>query len=143
MGRLDGKVALVTGGSSGIGKSIALLQAKERANVVIISRKEEALKEVCKLNKQKITYMAGDITQDDILIKLAEHIKTKFGKLDFLVNNAGQCPVQPLKETKISDHDKAFNLDVRASVNATTECSPIILKEKGNILNLSTIGATH
>ena len=89
MGRLDGKVALVTGGSSGIGKSIALLYAKEGADVVIISRKEEALKEVCKLNKQKITYMAGDITQDDILIKLAEHIKTKFGKLDFLVNNAG------------------------------------------------------
>ena len=88
MGRLDGKVALVTGGSSGIGKSIALLYAKEGADVVIISRKEEALKEVCKLNKQKITYMAGDITQDDILIKLAEHIKTKFGKLDILVNKA-------------------------------------------------------
>ena len=89
MGRLDGKVALVTGGSSGIGKSIALLYAKEGADVVIISRKEEALKEVCKLNEQKITYMAGDITQDDIVKKLAEHIKTKFGKLDFLVNNAG------------------------------------------------------
>ena len=67
MGRFDGKVALVTGGSSGIGKSIALLQTKERANVVVISRKEEALKEVCKLNKQKITYIAGDITQDDIV----------------------------------------------------------------------------
>ena len=66
MGKFEGKVTLVTGGSSGIGKSIALLQAKERANVVIISRKEEALKEVCKLNKQKITYIPGDITQDDI-----------------------------------------------------------------------------
>ena len=55
MERLDGKVALVTGGSSGIGKSIALLYAKEGADVVIISRKEEALKEVCKLNEQKIT----------------------------------------------------------------------------------------
>ena len=143
MGRLDGKVALVTGGSSGIGKSIALLYAKEGADVVIISRKEEALKEVCKLNEQKITYMAGDITQDDIVKKLAEHIKTKFGKLDILVNNGCWCPVQPLKEIKISDYDKAFNLDVRALVNVTIECLPLILKAKGNILNISTIGATH
>ena len=87
--------------------------------------------------------MVDDITQDDIVKKLAEHIKTKFGKLDILVNNAGWCPVQPLKEIKISDYDKAFNLDVRASVNATTECSPTILKAKGITLNTSTIGSTH
>ena len=69
MGRLDGKVAVVTGGSSGIGKSIALLYAKEGADVVIISRKEEALKEVCKLNEKKITYVVGDITQDEVVKK--------------------------------------------------------------------------
>ena len=45
--------------------------------------------------------MAGDITQDDVVKKLAEHIKTKLGKLDILVNKAGWCPVQPLKEIKI------------------------------------------
>ena len=95
MGRLDGKVALVTGGSSGIGKSIALLYAKEGADVVINSRKEEALKEVCKLNESKITYVVGDITQDEVVKKITEYIKTKFGKLDILVNNAGWCPVQP------------------------------------------------
>ena len=143
MGRLDGKVALVTGGSSGIGKSIALLYAKEGADVVINSRKEEALKEVCKLNESKITYVVGDITQDEVVKKIAEYIKTKFGKLDVLVNNAGWCPVQPLKEIKISDYDKAFNLDVRALVNVTIECLPLILKAKGNILNISTVGASH
>ena len=143
MGRLDGKVALVTGGSSGIGKSIALLYAKEGADVIINSRKEEALKEVCKLNESKITYVVGDITQDEVVKKIAEYIKTKFGKLDILVNNAGWCPVQPLKEIKISDYDKAFNLDVRALVNVTIECLPLILKAKGNILNISTVGASH
>ena len=48
-----------------------------------------------------------------------------------------------MKEIKISDYDKAFNLDVRALVNVTIECLPLILKAKGNILNISTIGATH
>ena len=50
MKRLDGKLALVTGGSSGIGKYISILFAKEGANAVIISRNEEDLKETCKLN---------------------------------------------------------------------------------------------
>ena len=143
MGKLDGQVAVVTGGSLGIGKSIAVLFAQEGANVVIISRKEEALKEVCKLNPQKITYVAGDITQTESIKKLVEYVKNKFGKLDILVNNAGWCPVQPLKEIKIEDYDKAFNLDVRALVHITIEFLPLILKAKGNIINLSTVGATH
>ena len=143
MGKLDGQVAVVTGGSLGIGKSIAVLFAQEGADVVIISRKEEALKEVCKLNPQKITYVAGDITQTESIKKLVEYVKNKFGKLDILVNNAGWCPVQPLKEIKIEDYDKAFNLDVRALVNVTIEFLPLILKAKGNIINLSTVGATH
>ena len=143
MGKLDGQVAVVTGGSLGIGKSIAVLYAQEGADVVIISRKEEALKEVCKLNPQKITYVAGDITQTKSIKKLVEYVKNQFGKLDILVNNAGWCPVQPLKDLKIEDYDKAFNLDVRALVNVTIEFLPLILKAKGNIINLSTVGATH
>ena len=98
---------------------------------------------MCKLNESKITYVVGDITQDEVVKKIAEYIKTKFGKLDILVNNAGWCPVQSLKEIKISDYDKAFNLDVRALVNVTIECLPLILKAKGNILNISTVGASH
>ena len=143
MGKLDGQVAVVTGGSSGIGKSIAVLFAKEGADVVIISRKEEALKEVCKLNPKKITHVAGDITQTESIKKLVEYVKNKFGKLDILVNNAGWCPVQPLKDLKIEDYDKAFNLDVRSLVNITIESLQLILKAKGNIINISTVGASH
>ena len=143
MGKLDGQVAVITGGSSGIGKSIAVLFAKEGADVVIISRKEEALKEVCKLNPEKITYVAGDITQTENIKKLVEYVKNKFGKIDILVNNAGWCPVQPLKEIKIEDYDKAFNLDVRTLVNITIESLQLILKAKGNIINISTVGASH
>ena len=98
MQRLNGKVAVVTGGSSGIGKSISLLFAKEGADVVIISRKEEDLKEVCKLNEKKISYVVGDITKVESIKKLVEYMKTKFGKLDILVNNAGCSPIKPLKD---------------------------------------------
>lgn len=143
MGRLDGKIAIVTGGGSGIGKSIAILFAKEGADVVIIGRKEEALKETCNTNEKKITYVVGDITKEESIKNLIEYVTQKFGKLDILVNNAGLCVYQSLKELKISDYDKTFDLDVRALVNVTIQCLPLLLKSKGNILNISSLASHH
>ena len=143
MGRLDGKVAIVTGGGSGIGKAIAVSFAKEGADVVIIGRKEETLIETCNLNEKKITYVIGDITKDESIKNLVEYVTKKFGKLDILVNNAGLCVYQSLKELKITDYDKTFDLDVRALVNVTIQCLPLILKSKGNILNISSIASFH
>lgn len=142
MGKLDNKVAIVTGGGSGIGKSISLRYAEEGANVVIIGRKEDALKETASLN-ENISYVVGDITKDESVKELANFVKNKFGRLDILVNNAGWCPVQFLKDMTIADYDKAFDLDVRALVNLTIETLPLIRESKGNIINLSTVGATH
>lgn len=143
MQRLKGKVAVVTGGSSGIGKAIALRFASEGAKVVIVGRKESALKEVATLNKN-ISFVAGDVTDSATIEKIVENIKKKHdGKLDILVNNAGWCPVQPITEITVKDYDAAFNLDVRAVVDLTTQTLPMIIKAKGNIINLSSVGATH
>ena len=143
MGRLDGKVAIVTGGGSGIGKSITVLFAKEGADVVIIGRNEEALKETCKLNEKKISYVVGDITKEENIKKLLDYVTKKFGKLDILVNNAGISIDKSIKELNISEYDKTFDLDVRALVNMTINCLPLLIKSKGNILNNSSICSTH
>ena len=116
---------------------------QKKVHVVIIGRREEQLKEVCKLNEKKITYVIGNLTQDDVVKRLGDYVRTKFGKLDILVNNAGCVHYQSLKEMKISDYDKEFNIGVRSVVNVTIECLPLILKAKGNIINMSSIGATH
>lgn len=143
MGKLDGKVAIVTGGGTGIGKAIAETSAKERAKVVIVGRREEKLKQVCD-NNSGISYVVADITKTDNIKNIIKYVDDNFGgQLDILVNNAGWCPVAPLKELSIADYDKAFNLDVRALVEMTIESLPLILKSKGNIINLSTVGATH
>lgn len=143
MGRLDGKVAVVTGGSSGIGKGIALLYAEEGADVVIVSRSEENLKEVCKLNENKITYVAGDITKEETVKNIVEYVTKKFGKLDILVNNAGCSTIKPITQIKMEDYDKVFNLDVRALFHLTIEFLPFIIKSKGNIINISSIASSH
>lgn len=140
--KLDGKVAIVTGGGSGIGKAIAVRYAKEGAHVVIVGRREAVLKETAALD-DKISYVAGDITKDEVVEHVMETVKEKYGHLDILINNAGWCPVQTITEITIEDYDKAFNLDVRALVNMTIHALPMIIEAKGNIINLSSVGATH
>ena len=142
MAFLKDKVAIVTGGGSGIGRAITELFAKEGAYVVIVGRREEALKETAKAD-EKISYVVGDITKSDNIANVVKYVNEKFGRLDVLVNNAGWCPVQPIKEVTLADFDRAFDLDVRALVDMTIQCLPLILKSKGNIINISTVGATH
>lgn len=143
MGKLDGKVAIVTGGGSGIGKAIAIRYAKEGANVIIVGRRQSALQETTKQD-DKIFYVVGDITDSEVIKNIIKTIKEKFNnRLDILVNNAGWCPVKPITEMTIKDYDEAFSLDVRALVEMTIHALPLIIKTKGNIINMSSVGATH
>lgn len=144
MGKLEGKVAVVTGRGSGIGKAIAERFIKEGANVVIVGRRETVLKELVS-NHDRMFYVTGDITKSEDIKRVVDFIKEKFhGQFDILVNNAGWCPVQPLKEMTITDYDKAFNLDVRAVVDMTIQSLPFItIQSKGSIINLSSVDATH
>ena len=68
MGKLDGKVTIITGGGSGIGRAIAILFAKEGSDVVIIGRTEELLKQTCNFDTKKITYIVGDITKEESIM---------------------------------------------------------------------------
>ena len=101
------------------------------------------MKETCKINEQKISYFIADITKEEDVKKLIEHIKAKFGKLDILVNNAGLSFMKPIKENKLKDFDTVFNLNVRALFNITIEVLPLIIKSKGNIINISSVMSTH
>lgn len=143
MGKLEGKIAVVTGGSSGIGASIAKMYATEGAKVIIVGRNENTLKEVSNEN-DNISYVVGDVTKTSVIQKIMDTIKDKYNnRLDILVNNAGWCPVKPLTEITIEDYDNAFNLDVRAVVELTIHALPLLMESKGNIINMSSVGATH
>lgn len=142
MAELDNKVALVTGGGSGIGRGIAEKFAKNGAKVVILGRHEDILKETSEANNN-ISYVVADLTKDKEISKIKDYVEKHFGKLDILVNNAGWCPVQPLSEMTIADYDRAFNVDVRGVVALTIALLPMIKKSKGNIINMSSVGTQH
>lgn len=87
--KLKSKVAVVTGGGSGIGKATAIRFAEEGAKVIIIGRREEKLQEVVAENGN-ISYVAADLTKTEDVTKVINAVKERFdGHLDILVNNAG------------------------------------------------------
>ena len=143
MYNLTDKVAVVTGGSSGIGRAIAQRLAREGSKVLIVARKEDDLKATAD-GYPSISYLVGDLTNEVTITAIAERIESAYsGRLDILVNNAGWCPVKSIKEVTMADYTHAFDLDVKAVVNLTIHLLPYILKSKGMIINISSIGATH
>lgn len=141
--KLQNKVAIVTGGGSGIGRGIAVRFAKEGAKVIIAGRKESTLQETAAMHPN-ISYVVADITDTENVRNIIQTVERDFGgQLDILVNNAGWCPVQSIKEITLADYDAAFNLDVRALVDMTIQSLPYIIKNKGSIINLSTLGVTQ
>ncbi len=141
--KLKNKVAVVTGGGSGIGRTIAERFAQEGAKVLIVGRRESKLQEVAAENNS-ISYVAGDLTKTETVTRVIDAVKERYnGQLDVLVNNAGWCPVQSIKDVTLADYDTAFSLDVRSLVDMTIQALPLLIQSKGNMINLSTIGVTH
>lgn len=140
---LKDKVAVVTGGSSGIGRAIARRLASEGAKVLIVARKEADLAATAE-GFPSIAYLAGDLTDEATIAAIATRIAADYnGRLDILVNNAGWCPVKSIKDITPADYAHAFDLDVKSVVDLTTRLLPFILAAKGTIINISSIGATH
>jgi len=142
---LQGKVALVTGSSSGIGKGIAISFAKEGANVVVNYNSNEqgaksTAEEITKFGVQALVVKADVSKLSDIKFLFQETIK-KFGKLDIFVNNSGFFFLKPLIEVTEEEYDKAFNINVKGAFFCLQEAAKVI-SNNGRIINISA-SATH
>ena len=133
---LEEKVAIVTGGGSGIGAIIAKYFAEEGAKVVIIGRREKELAKSSEQHKN-ISYIVGDVTKTEDISKVISEIRNKYGRLDIVVNNAGVAPVIPLEDTTLEDYNRTFDINVKGVFDMTKQALPLLLKTKGNIINIS------
>lgn len=116
MMKLNGKIALITGGSSGIGLAIARRFVNEGARVFITGRREAALAEAVALTQGQIETIAGDLTSPDDRARLFETLQAKAGRLDILVNASGVAEPASLEEMAEAHFDRIFDLNVRAMV---------------------------
>lgn len=146
--RLDGKTVLLTGASSGIGKSTALLFAKKGANVVAVARRMEKLEEISKEAADfpgEVVAFRGDISVDEDIDNMVAYTMERYGKIDVLMNNAGVLDnFTPLDEVTDELWDRVININLTAPMKLTRKVLPIMIKqEKGNIINTSSLGGLY
>lgn len=145
-GRLNGKTAVVTGASKGIGAAIARRLAADGAAVVVnyASSKAEADKVVAEIarNGGRAVAIQANIAEKDDVVRLFAETKKQFGQVDVLVNNAGIYEMAPLEEISAEHFHKQFNLNVLGLITATQEALRIFNKNGGSIINISSVVST-
>ena len=146
---LDGRVAVVTGGSTGIGLGIALSLARAGANVTIAARRAELVADACAQVENagvKALGVPTDVTKRPELERLVQQTRHTFGHIDILVNNAGASFGEgfnrgPLLELKEQDFDGVMALNVKSIFLLSNLVVPIMqAQEKGCIVNISSTG---
>lgn len=146
--RLEGKVVLLTGGSAGVGREIALLFAEEGAKVVAVARRLNRLEEISEEASSfdgEIVPLEGDLTKDEDIANMVDFTMDKYGKIDVLVNNAGILDnFTPLGEMSDELWEKVMNLNLTAPVKLSRKLIPIMVdQEDGNIVNISSLGGLN
>ncbi len=144
---LDGKVAIVTGGSRGIGAAIAALLAEDGAAVVVSGRDAERLERVAKALESEGRAALGvvaDVSSREDADRLVDAAKQRFGRVDILVNNAGITRDALLVRMKDEDWDRVMEVNLRGAFLMTRAVTKAMVRQKsgGRIINItSTAGA--
>jgi len=144
--RLDGKVAIVTGATSGIGEAVVKLFAKEGAKVVFSARrleKGEAIKKQIQSEGGDVEFVKADATKLEDLKNIVAKTIASYGKIDILVNNTGLLlPYNSAEMDEEKHFDDIFNTNVKSFFLLTREVLPHMLKNgKGSIVNTASVGA--
>ena len=141
---LNGKVAIVTGGTRGIGLEIVRIFLKNSAKVVLFGSKEESvIKAVNSLKEENAGYeVCGyypSLTDIDDVKKAFEEIKNKYGKIDILVNNAGVSSSVPFSDYTIEEYDRVMDLNVKAMFVCSKVALDYLKETRGSIINTSSM----
>ncbi|WP_368235891.1 3-oxoacyl-[acyl-carrier-protein] reductase [Clostridium perfringens] len=141
---LKDKVAIVTGGTRGIGRAIALKLADQGANIVINYRNSdkeaEELKSILEGKGVKVLTVKCDISNFEDSKNLMDKCKEVFGKIDILVNNAGITKDTLIMRMKEEDFDNVIDVNLKGTFNCAKHASAIMLKQRfGKIINMTSV----
>lgn len=135
--RLSGKIALITGGGTGIGLDIAKKYVEEGAYVYITGRRENKLQEAVSTIGKNIDYVVADVTKKEGMEKVAEKIKNEKGKLDILIANAGVGNYIAIEDVTLEEFNWVMYTNVLGTYYCAQVCLPLMKEGSTIILNTS------
>ena len=141
MSKLEGKIALITGGTSGIGLATAKLFVNEGAYVFITGRRNAELSAAVKEIGRNVTGVQGDVSKLDDLNRLFAQIKREKGKLDIVFANAGAAKYAPLGKITEELYDSIFNINVKGVLFTVQKALPLLADGASIILNASIVAS--
>lgn len=146
MGRLDGKVAIITGATSGMGRDTAYVFAEEGAKVMITGRNEARAKEVVDKiikNGGEASYVIADMADRGSVDKIVDQTVEKYGTVDILFNNAGLLSIASSVDIPLEEWDKIMQVNVTSALMLSQKVAPIMkAKGKGAIINTGSVAGT-
>lgn len=145
MGRLEGKVAIITGGNSGVGAATAELFAKEGAKVVITARREPQLEEIAqriRANGGEVTVVRCDVSKVEEVEAMVNKAVETYGRIDILVNNAGvlEAGLKPIESCTDEDFEWVMSINTKGCLYCTRAVVKEMMKNNaGSIINLDSV----
>ena len=145
MGRLEGKVAIITGGNSGVGAQTAELFAKEGAKVVITARREPQLEEIAqriRANGGEVTVVRCDVSKVEEVEAMVNKAVDTYGRIDILVNNAGvlEAGLKPIESCTDEDFEWVMSINTKGCLYCTRAVVKEMMKNNaGSIINLDSV----
>jgi NAD(P)-dependent dehydrogenase (short-subunit alcohol dehydrogenase family) len=141
MQQLKGKVAVITGGNSGIGKATAQLFAEEGAQVIVTGRRQDVVNQVVHEIGHSAIGFVGDVADLEVHQKLADTVKSRFGGLDIYMANAGVINLAASSNVTAEDYDRHFAINTRGVFFGVQTIAPLI-RNGGSIIVTSSLAAT-
>lgn len=141
MSNFSEKVAVVTGGGTGIGRAITELFADSGAKVLITGRRDAPLRELSDEYPGNVSFLQADVTAAEDRKKIVQTAIDRYGRLDVLVNNAGIHIVGPLEQSTDEQFEQSYRTNLVAPAALIREAIPHLSETNGSVVNISTIGA--